>query len=271
MTLVAYEKSRSFDQGTDGQSGTRTFLVVEDDSTVTTQPSINQVLRTTGVRLYTQDQPTSGDSPPLGNLIPLSVNVRSETDAQIQYTVQYKYGLETLIGPTPEPGDPEFVTFTQSTRPVAMDVWRAGENEDEENVDVEGYPVDEAGVPITKFIRQTDLEINVRYENYNDIPSYQFLVGSRNISSYMGIDPGFILFTGMTITRDGVNSYRATYTFTYDARKHMRQVPGRDQNGVIPLSNRWPDTDDRQHADVVVYKQPFPRLSNFANLGIPVP
>ena len=269
MTLVAYEKSRSFDQGTDGQSGTRTFLVVEDDSTVTTQPSINQVLRTTGVRLYTQDNPTGGDPPPLGNLIPLSVTVRSETDALIQYTVDYKYGPETLTGATPAPGDPEFVTFTQSTRPVAIDIWRTDEDLNQ-NSDVEGIPVDEAGLPLTSFIRQTDLEINVRYENYNDIPSFQSLVGRRNSTTYMGVSPGYILFTGMTVARDGVNSYRATYTFTYDELKHMRQVPARDQNGTVITSDRF-TIDDRQHADIVVYKQPFPRTTNFGLLGIPVP
>lgn len=61
MTLVAFEQSRGFDRDTDGQSGTRSFLVVEQDPTVTTQPSLDQVIRATGVRLYVQDNPVSGD------------------------------------------------------------------------------------------------------------------------------------------------------------------------------------------------------------------
>ena len=271
MTLVAYEQSRGYDRGTDGQSGTRTFLVVENDSTVTTQPSIEQVIRSTGIRLYLQDL---GPNPPLGRLIPLSVNVRSESDSQIQYTVEFKYGADNLTQIDEAPDDPSFVSFTLSQRPVAVDLYRADDGTLEvlEGGDIKGTPVDESGVPITAFVIQQDLEVSVRYPSFDEVPNISslYIVGKRNKSAYLGAQAGTLLFTGMSVSRDEVNSYRATFTFTWDQWRHMRQVPSRDQNGEVVLTDRF-DVDDRFKADLVIYKQPFPDTENFQLLGIPDP
>jgi len=274
MTLVAFEQSRGFDRDTDGQSGTRSFLVVEQDSSVTTQPSIDQVIRATGVKLYVQDLSIGDSPPPLGNLIPLSVNVRSESDAQIQYTVEFKYGLDSLIPDEESPDDPNFVSFTLSQRPVAVDLFRADDGTLEvlEGGDIKGAPVDESGVPITAFIIQQDLELSVRYPSFDRVPNISslYLVAKRNSTPFLGAAAGTLLFTGMSVSRDGVSSYRATFTFTWDQWRHMRQVPSRDQNGEIVLTDRF-DVDDRFKADLVIYKQPFPDTENFNLLGIPDP
>ena len=275
MTLVAFEQSRGFDRDTDGQSGTRSFLVVEQDSTVTTQPSIDQVIRATGVKLYRQDISIGDSPPPLGNLVPLSVNVRSESDAQIQYTVEFKYGLDSLIPDDESPDDPGFVSFTLSQRPVAVDLFRADDGSLRivgDGSDIEGEPVDEAGIPLTAFVIQQDLELSVRYESFDRVPNISslYLVSKRNSTPFLGAASGNLLFTGMSVTRDGVNSYRAGFTFTWDQWQHMRQVPGRDQNGTIPTKDTFV-IDDRHHAENVFYKQPFPDTENFQLLGIPDP
>ena len=274
MTLVAFEQSRGFDRDTDGQSGTRSFLVVEQDPTVTTQPSLDQVIRATGVRLYVQDNPVGGDPPPLGVLIPLSVNVRSESDAQIQYTVEFKYGLDSLIPDEESPDDPNFVSFTLSQRPVAVDLFRADDGTLEvlEGGDIKGAPVDESGVPITAFIIQQDLELSVRYPSFDRVPNISslYLVAKRNSTPFLGAAAGTLLFTGMSVSRDGVNSYRANFTFPWAQWRHMRQVPSRDQNGEVVISDRF-EVDDRFKADLVIYKQPFPDTENFNLLGIPDP
>ena len=274
MTLVAFEQSRGFDRDTAGQSGTRSFLVVEQDPTVTTQPSLDQVIRATGVRLYVQDNPVGGDPPPLGVLIPLSVNVRSESDAQIQYTVEFKYGLDSLIPDEESPDDPNFVSFTLSQRPVAVDLFRADDGTLEvlEGGDIKGAPVDESGVPITAVIIQQDLELSVRYPSFDRVPNISslYLVAKRNSTPFLGAAAGTLLFTGMSVSRDGVNSYRANFTFTWDQWRHMRQVPSRAQNGEVVISDRF-EVDDRFKADLVIYKQPFPDTENFNLLGIPDP
>ena len=273
MTLVAYEQSRGYDRNTDGQSGTRSFLVVENDATVTSQPSIDQVIRATGVRLYVQDNPAGDDPPPLGNLIPLTVNVRSESDAQIQYSVEFKYGLDALVPDEESPDDPNFVTFTLAQRPVAIDLYRSNFTEDlkfEEDTDIDGHPVDESGVPLTAFIIQQDLELSVRYASFDRVPTQTslYLVSKRNSVPFLGAEAGTLLFTGMSVTRDGINSYRATFTFTWDQWFHMRQVPARNQNGDVNLA---PKGSGRFKAQTVEYKQPFPDLQNFNLLGLPNP
>tara|TARA_Y100000114_G_scaffold155881_1_gene181236 strand:+ start:41 stop:874 length:834 start_codon:yes stop_codon:yes gene_type:complete len=275
MTLVAFEQSRGFDRDTDGQSGTRSFLVVEQDSTVTTQPSIDQVIRATGVRLYRQDGAIGDSPPPLGNLIPLSVNVRSESDAQIQYTVEFKYGLDSLIPDEESPDDPSFVSFTLSQRPVTVDVFRSDDGTlkiVDDGTDIAGEPIDQTGIPLTAIIRQQDLELSVRYESFDRVPNISslYLVGKRNSTPFLGAAAGYLVYTGMSVSRDGVNSYRAAFTFSWDQWQHMRQVPGRDQNGTVTTKNDFA-IDDRHHAENVFYKQPFADTENFNLLGIPDP
>ena len=202
------------------------------------------------------------------------MNVRSESDAQIQYTVEFKYGLDSLIPDEESPDDPNFVSFTLSQRPVAVDLFRADDGTLEvlEGGDIKGAPVDESGVPITAFIIQQDLELSVRYPSFDRVPNISslYLVAKRNSTPFLGAAAGTLLFTGMSVSRDGVNSYRASFTFTWDQWRHMRQVPSRDQNGEVVISDRF-DVDDRFKADLVIYKQPFPDTENFNLLGIPDP
>jgi hypothetical protein len=271
MTLEAFEQSRGFEQGTDGRSGTREFLVVENDSTVTAQPSMGQVIRSTGVRLYVPDL-----DPVLGNLIPLSVSVRTQGDKQIQYLVSFKYGLETVGSDdtTDDPSAPSFVAFNISQRPVAIDLWRANDGilPTDNNEDVEGTPVDEAGEPVTAFIIQQELELQVRYEKFADVPNIDslYLVAKRNDQAYLGAEAGSLLFTGMSVSRDGINSYNASFTFVWDQFNHRRQAPKRDQNGDV-IVQEDPNNTGFYIAETVVMKQPFPDTASFQSLGLPDP
>lgn len=274
MSLEAFEQSRGFEQGTDGRSGTREFLVVENDSTVTTQPSVNQVIRSTNVRLYTQDP-----VPVLGNLIPLSVSVRSVGDKQIQYLVSFKYGLETVGGndTTDDPSAPSFVAFNISQKPIAFDLWRADDFvfPENQNTDIVGTPVDVAGEPITAFIIQQELELMVRYEKFADVPNLDSLslVAKRNSTEFLGAEAGYLLFTGMSLSRDGINSYNASFTFVWDQFQHQRQAPKRDRNGdvLLILDPDEPAVDKVYIAETVLFKQPFPDTGDFNLLGLPDP
>lgn len=274
MTLEAFEQSRGFDQGTDGRSGTREFLVVENDSTVTTQPSMAQVIRSTGVRLYAPDR-----DPVLQDLIPLSVSVRTQGDKQIQYLVSFKYGLETVGSDdtTDDPSAPSFVAFNISQRPIAFDLFRASDFTfpPDQFTDIGGTPTDNAGEPVTAFIVQQDLEIQVRYESFKDVPNLNSLsaVGKRNLTSYLGAEPGRLLYTGMSLSRDGINSYNASFTFVWDQFFHQRQAPQRDQNGDVILKEDPDSPAGEKHfvADTVMMKDPFPDAIEFRLLGLPDP
>ena len=274
MTLEAFEQSRGFEQGTDGRSGTREFLVVENDSTVTAQPSMGQVIRSTGVRLYVPDL-----DPVLGNLIPLSVSVRTQGDKQIQYLVSFKYGLETVGSDdtTDDPSAPSFVAFNISQKPIAFDLYRADDFEfpADRFADIRGTPVDNAGEPITAFIIQQELELQVRYEKFADVPNLDSLslVAKRNSTKFLGAEPGMLLYSGMSLSRDGINSYNASFTFIWDQFKHQRQSPLRDQNAdvITILDPDRPPAEKHYIAETVMMKQPFPDTGDFGLLGLPDP
>ncbi len=274
MALQAHEVKRTFEQGTDNPSGTREFLVVEDDPTAG-EPTFGQVSGATGIRLFTPDKQLGGSSPPLGRLIPLELSISSESDGFGQYSVKYKYGLDTVTGPDTSPGDPSFISFNLNQRPVAVDAWRA-KNYTRPTApnsagyfDIGGDKIDAAGEPVTLFLNQQDLSITVRAESFAEVPiaASLALVGKRNNVPFSGAGEGQLLYKGMAVARDGVESYNCTFTFTWDEWDHERQVPARDSDGGVITFNYDPNV----RARYVELVQPFPDLGDFTTLNIPNP
>lgn len=272
MALVASEIGRTLTQGRDEPTGQREFLVHEDDLTAEA-PTITQAVQATGVRLYTQDNPAV-----LGNLLPLEFSVKTDLEGPNKFVVTFKYGLDTITGPDINPGDPEFVDFSIVQRPVAVDVWRTGDFSQEGTGSIEtnigGDSVDAAGEPVTAFISQQDLQIQVRSTEFSNIPvgtSLAFL-GKRNSRAFFGAPKGYLLYTGLSTQRDGVNSYNTTMTFTYDSLAHRRQVPQRESTGEVEteLLNEG-EAGEKRVATNVHLIQPFPDEVNFENLGVPNP
>jgi hypothetical protein len=269
MGLVASEISRTLTQGTDEPTGQREFLVYEDDS-LAPAPSLKQAVGATGVRLFVQDDPQV-----LANLLPLEYNVKTDLEGPNKFIVTWKYGLDTITVPDTNPGDPEFIDFSIEQRPVAVDVWRTGDflqfGTDSIEVDIGGDEVDAAGEPVTAFITQQDLQIQVRSTQFSNIPigtSLSFL-GKRNATAFFGAPAGYLLYTGLSTQRDGVNSYNTT---TYDSLAHRRQVPQRESTGEVEteLLNEN-ESNEKRVAAVVHLVQPFPDKVSFENLGVPNP
>ena len=270
MTLVAVETSRQQTNNRDNQSGTREFLVYENDESQP-QPTLQQAVSSTGIRLFTKDQTSV-----LGRLIPIEVNVTTDLEAFGKFKVTWKYGLEEG-GFDTSPGDPDFVDFSITQRPVAVDTYRVGgivaPGTGNVQVDIEGIAVDSAGDPVTRFVNQQELSITVRSESFSNIPISTSLntLGKRNISPYLGAPAGYLLYTGLSVQRDGVDSYNTTLNFVYDEDAHRRQVPQRDVNGTIIPENRGTEADPKIRAKIVHMIQPFPDLVAFENLGVPNP
>tara|TARA_Y100001938_G_scaffold147324_1_gene228254 strand:- start:1126 stop:1953 length:828 start_codon:yes stop_codon:yes gene_type:complete len=274
MTLQAVETSRQQTNNRDNQSGTREFLVFEDDESQP-QPTLQQAVSSTGVRLFTRDQ-----TPVLGRLIPIEVNVSTDLEAFGKFKVNWKYGLEDG-GFDTSPGDPDFIDFSITQRPVAIDIFRVNTTNtpinapgtDSVRTDIGGESVDSNGDPITKFVNQQELSITVRSESFLNIPiatSFNML-GTRNSLGYLGAAAGFLVYTGLSVQRDGVNSYNTTLNFVFDEEAHRRQVPQRDLNGTIIPKSTGTSSNPMNRAKHVHLEQPFPRVTNFADLGIPSP
>ena len=276
MGLVASEISRTLTQGSDEPSGQREFLVYEDDS-LAPAPTLKQAVGATGVRLYNEDDP-----PVLGNLLPLEYNVKTDLEGPNKFIVTWKYGLETIqpdtSGNDNNPGDPDFVDFSIVQRPVAIDTWRTGAftqtGTDSIETDIGGTPADSAGEPVTTFITQQDLQIQVRSSSFDNIPlsTSLALLGTRNSSGFFGAQAGFLLYTGLSTQRDGVNSYNTTLTFTFDSLAHRRQQPQRSSTGEVSqeIKNEG-EANEKRAAKSVHLIQPFPLTADFTALGVPNP
>lgn len=268
MTLQAVEVSRTQTNSTDNPTGTREFLVFDDDPSADAV-SLNQAISKTGIKLFKRDR-----APVLGRLIPLEVSVSTDLEGPNKFKVSWKYGLDIVGDTSSDPGEPGFIDFSITQRPVGIDTYRdrTASNAGTENIDIDiaGEPIDSGGDPVTSFVYQQDLSITQRYESFADIPVGASLVtvGKRNTGIFLGAAAGFLLYTGMSVSRDGVNSYNATFTFTYDEFAHRRQVPMKDADGVVITENKGTTDAPEFKAKTVHLKQPFPLTADFGLLGV---
>ena len=272
MTLQAVEVSRQQTNSSDAQTGTREFLVFEDDQTQS-QPSLQQAISATGIRLFRRDK-----NPVLGRLIPLEVNVQTDLEAVGKFKVSWRYGLEEITDTGTEPGDPDFIDFSINQKPVAVDTYRVGLEVNTTGTgsiteDISGTSVDRGGEPMTTFVNQQDLQLTIRSESFENIPIGQSLalLSKRNKTNFLGAPAGSLLYTGLSVQRDGVNSYNTTLSFAFDELFHRRQIPIKDVNGDVPMKNIGTSSDPIQVAKTVHLLQPFPITADFNTLGLPNP
>ena len=161
----------------------------------------------------------------------------------------------------------DFTKIESSTRVEAVDIWRTGATGAFLNypqtpgltTDIGGTSVDAAGVPVSALVVQQELTYTVRmnFTNANQA-TVNSIIGTRNNATFLGGNPGFVLFTGVRRSRIAVDLYEVTYTFVWDGAAHLRQVPKRNADGDAELAGG--------SASQVYARQPFPGVSNFSSL-----
>lgn len=158
-----------------------------------------------------------------------------------------------------------FAKIESSTRVEAVDIWRTGATLPAYPQtpglldDIGGTGVDAAGVPVSGLVTQQELTYTVRMNFTNsDQATVNSMIGTRNSSTFLGGNAGFVLFTGVRRSRVAVDLYEVTYAFTWDAAAHLRQIPKRSADGDPELSSG--------QAFRVYARQPFPSVSNFNSL-----
>lgn len=159
----------------------------------------------------------------------------------------------------------DFVKIESSTRVEAVDIWRTGATLPAYpqtpglTTDIGGTSVDAAGVPVSGLVTQQELTYTVRMNfTSSDQATVNSMIGTRNSSTFLGGNAGFVLFTGVRRSRVAVDLYEVTYAFVWDAAAHLRQVPKRTADGDPELSSGY--------ASAVYARQPFPGVSNFSGL-----
>ena len=178
-------------------------------------------------------------------------------------------GSATWSDQSPESTDAGFISKDMQTSAIATDFWREISippdiNNPSDN-DIGGEPIDSFGDPVTVFVPQQELSVT-NYRADNNATAIMAAVGKRNSLLYNGAAAGSLVFVGASARRVKINWYEVVYKMTFDPCGHCRQVALADSAGV----KMGPETGNppRCNASLVVWRQPFPLTTSFADIGI---
>ena len=279
-TYEVFEKSRSLSVTSESRELRRSFIVKqvlpEDGSTPEYPVDFTGIFTATGME-YNQELE---DEP---GLYLTTYNVNSSDEGTFQWDVEAVYKPDQVINDGGGETGGQFDQINSDIEVLFLDTWRVGPFSNEQppggdnydgaikdSDDIGGDPVDVAGEPVTRFVTTQSTEITRRFSYF---PSFEltvarFLAGTRNRDTFMGVPPGFMLFEGANLSREGSNTYTMRYRFTYDPIKHQRQVPKRHANGDVVTEEVGSGSSSTTVAKTVIWRQPFPQEAMFAVLGV---
>ena len=292
MALEATESQNTggFTTSDDSQStsATRVFTVVSTDDSG--NPAASTELEAIGACGISIQSP----HPDYNYLICRDINVIRETGhvGVFRCTFVYKYPETIDPGGPPDTGGGgggEFQTAVNlNYRGKFEKLYRVNPNPEAEpytggtsGEDIGGVAVDAFGeVQRTTLIVKAQVQVTMRLrvfitDTVNYITRLQQFVGTRNSSTFLGADPGTLLYVGSNSRRISGNLYEFTHTIEYDKFKHQEQAP---IPGVGPFGVEIGNTTDtnapeyayRKRAYPVKWVQPYPQLNPFSALGIDI-
>jgi hypothetical protein len=194
------------------------------------------------------------------------------------YEVTIRYEPSTGFNPNQEgpddPTDPGFTQVDVDFVPTIQDAWRSDgftqlpqpNQASGTIIDIGGNPVDSAGEPTSIVRILGSVVIGYTITGYPDYSTLLEMAGARNNQPFLGAQIGQILFKHCTSRRVGVNTYQLTYTFAHDDWFHLVQVPKRNTDGIIEVTDGTP-----AYATTVYWKQPFRKYDDLNSLvGLPL-
>jgi hypothetical protein len=259
MPVVAQLTSETVSDGLESSSITRTYNILDDAGGAVTY---GQAL--TAMTALNTTETVNGN---ILKVVSRSLEREKEALQKLwRGTVNFEWSANT----GDNAGNTSFVALDLTTTTQFVDVWRIGANfpasiSNPANTDIGGTSVDQAGEPVSTLLNQQELTVtNIR--NDNNATAILAAIGKRNSGSFLGAAADYVLFTGATSRRTGVDKYEIQYRFLYDQAKHLRQVCARDVDGQ-PLLNS-PDGNGGTTAKFVYARQPFPTTTDFSSLNI---
>lgn len=271
-TVVEILESRTYSESAGTLSGRRVFKVYPVG-----QP--DQALNAAGVPAYGASFPgrpalvastRTADPDPAGGSIAL-------------VTVEY-VGIPGVQTQDPEqpPNTVGLVTIQFKASAVFDEAWRVmpgltinppdGTVDNQAWVDIGGTPADIAGEPLTFLRRQASLVVSEVIDASDFNPNQLFLyVGRRNQRAFLNFAAGTLVYNGPSgVLEFSNNIIRIDHEFLADEFRHLRQIPVRYASGDVVLKKLpiQPGFPDRFVAEAVAWRQPFPNLAQFDNIGI---
>lgn len=272
-----FEKSRSLSVTSESRELRRSFIVKQVLPTDGTTPDypvdFTGIFNATGMS-YNQELP---DEP---GLYLTTYNVNSSEEGTFQWDVEAVYKPDQIINDNGGETGAQFDQINSDIEVTLLDTWRTGPFDNEQPAatngaivdadDIGGDPVDVAGEPVTRFVTTQSTEITRRFSYFPafELTVARFLAGTRNRGTYLGVPPGFLLFEGANLSREGSNTYTMRYRFSYDPVRHQRQVPKRHANGDVVTEDVGIGIEKSTVAKTVIWRQPFPQESSFDVLGV---
>ena len=177
---------------------------------------------------------SGGDNPLQPDEVAPNVGLSVESAFAIVdlYKSGFSFGAININDPDPNPASPLYITGTLEAL---------------------------MGNPISKPVPQTTINITEEIET-NSFQMGWILdkAGKRNLNSWLGLPAGSVVFAGVSVSRSGVNKYKVSYKFVYDAWYHLRQIPRYNADGIVDY-----DISVSPPTQPVSWRQPFKETIEF--------
>ena len=283
LSWIKQSRSATFDRGK--WSGSQNYLVRD-----TTDQAINVYDIASGASTY--EVFGAGDDTTMATYMrfvsatytPVSDGMDRIWSAVFTFESTMGDGVNIVTADVKTETEVGFTSIETNIREEAIDIWRTGttvpSGGTQNDNNIGGTPADSAGEPISFLLPIVSISIrNVIYGR----PQYATIMaiaGKRNSASFtfgatgntFTCATGTLVFTGASTSRTAPNVYEINYQFNYDPTLyHMRQIAMRDLKGVKttrPTPGSPVSASNKETAETVWWRQPFPDTTAFSALGI---
>jgi hypothetical protein len=234
--------------------------------------------------------PTYGDRSPYDNGLAAASPRITLVDSAVQlWLVRWSYLPTSLVAGQGQPNDVGFVQVTIQSSGSFKDAWRSGYSVPTQSIggtlvygqlsgtgelnEVGGVPADISGEPMSIPTQTREISVSVTVDQLPILGPLDLALGTRNSIPILGVSAGRLVFVSYSMTPMAQSGrFRFTYQFRSDKDAHLLQYPSRDNLGEVIRSSSgqsFPATGGTLYnfASSVLWRQPFPSLTNFYTLS----
>jgi hypothetical protein len=263
-TIIEDKQTRALNYATGRTTATRRFHVYDDASPLLTPASVRDLFGT-------------GSMPQIGDIFPgetdiyaVSYTIDLVPESSSVWAVTWNY--ESTEPGSKQPQEVGYTEFTIDYKVEFRDFWRAAPNLSiptngtPNNDNINGTPIDAAGVPRSVLVHLSTIDIAETVAS-TSVPERSLTVraarGTRNASAFYGAPKGQVLYMGASARRISLDKYTISHRFAQDEYSHLVQVAQRNQEGE-PILER---INGILRAKPVMWIQPFPNFTDFNQIS----
>lgn len=278
LSVIEQVGSRPVQNDSGSWSGTRSFVVYNDSSPLTTPADVTDQFGTGGLPTFRDLFPDAAI--PLLAVSPSVTALAGHTDT---WSVVWRY-VEMQLSPVQQrqSNDVGYVDISGDARGEFVDTWRVltdsqiasltasggnyayGTPAGSFQHDIGGTSIDVAGEPVSRLVRMSEVQLSVVANEPIKFADLESFVGRRNSATFWGASKGKLLFLGASQRRIEEYKWSIGFRFLHDQQFHMRQAPQVNPDGEPVLGSY---VNGGVHAQYVYFVQPYPEFANFYTLS----